>query len=105
MIIANGKLLLDDKPKEILKKSETYNSIYLAIEEKNPTQLKNEILDKKISKDVIVLNNYCVVKTNKSKLLKSNLDEYIKKNKFTLKHYSIGKGSLEEVFMRLTSDE
>ena len=27
MIIANGKLLLDDKPKEILKRSETHNSI------------------------------------------------------------------------------
>ncbi|MBF96330.1 MAG: putative ABC transporter ATP-binding protein YxlF [Alphaproteobacteria bacterium MarineAlpha9_Bin4] len=105
MIISDGRLLLDDKPNEILKKSTSYKSIYIAIEEKNSFDLKNEILNKKISKDVSVRNNQCVIKTNNSKSVKSNLDEFIKKNKFTLKHYSIGKGSLEEVFRRLTSDE
>ena len=101
----NGKLLLDDKPKEILKRSETHNSIYLSVEEKNPAELKKEILDKKISKDVTIANNYCVVKTNNSKFIKKSLDDFIKINKFTMKHYSIGKGSLEEVFRRLTGNE
>ena len=105
MIIANGKLLLDDKPKEILKRSETHNSIYLSVEEKNVSELKKEILEERTFTDVTIIDSHCVIKTNNSKLIKNSLDNFIKKKNFTLKHYSIGKGSLEEVFRRLTSNE
>ena len=44
MIISNGKLLLDEKPKDLLKKSETYNSIFLSVEEKKPIDLKKDII-------------------------------------------------------------
>jgi len=105
MIIANGQILIDDNPSNILKKSDTYNCIYLSVEEKSATELKNEIAEKRISNGAIVKNNFCIVKTNNSKTTKKNIDNFLKKNNFTLKHYSIGSGSLEEVFRRLTGNE
>ena len=105
MIIANGKILIDDKPINILKKSDTHNSVYLSVEEKSATELKNEIVEKRISNEVMVKNNFCMVKINNSRTTKKNIDDFLKKNNFTLKHYSIGSGSLEEVFRRLTGNE
>ena len=53
----------------------------------------------------MVKNNFCMVKINNSRNTKKNIDDFLKKNNFTLKHYSIGSGSLEEVFRRLTGNE
>ena len=105
MIINNGKILIDDKPNEILRKSNTYNSIYLAVEEKNSTELKKNIIENKITDDVKVVESFCVVKTHNSKNIKKKLDAFLKKENLTLKHYTIGKGSLEEVFRRFTENE
>ena len=55
MIISNGKLLLDEKPKDLLKKSETYNSIFLSVEEKKPIDLKKDIIKYKITWKLILL--------------------------------------------------
>ena len=62
MIIANGKILIDDKPINILKKSDTHNSVYLSVEEKSATELKNEIVEKRISNEVMVKNNFAWLK-------------------------------------------
>ena len=105
MIISNGKLLLDEKPKDLLKKSETYNSIFLSVEEKKPIDLKKDIIKYKITMEVDIIDSVCVLKGKKPKLIKNKIDEYIKKNKFTINHYSIGNGNLEEVFRRLTANE
>ena len=105
MIIANGKLLLDEKPKDILKKSDNFNSIFISVEEMKSEELKKNILDLKISDNVKIINNYCVIKIDRSKSFKKKLDTYIKHKNLTLKHYSMGQGSLEEVFRRLTTNE
>ena len=55
--------------------------------------------------DVKIIDSVCVLKGKKLKLIKNKIDEYIKKNKFTINHYSIGNGNLEEVFRRLTANE
>ena len=51
------------------------------------------------------MHNFCVIKEKKTNLIKNKLNDFIKKNKFTINHYSIGNGSLEEVFRKLTADE
>ena len=105
MIISNGKLLLDEKPKDLLKKSETYNSIFLSIEEKKLIDLKKDIIKNKITSEVDIIDSFCVVRGKNPKLIKNKIDDYIKKNKFTINHYSVGNGNLEEVFRRLTANE
>ena len=104
MIISNGKLLLDDKPKELLKKSDSYNSIFISIDEKKSAELKKDIIKNNITQDVKIIDNCCVIKEGKSKLIKKKLNDYIKKNKFTINHYSLGNGNLEDVFRRLTTN-
>ena len=46
MIISKGKLLLDEKPRDLLKKSDTYNSVSISIEEKKTVDLKQILLKK-----------------------------------------------------------
>ena len=55
--------------------------------------------------EVDIIDSVCVFKGKKPKLIKNKIDDFIKKNKFTINHYSIGNGNLEEVFRRLTADE
>ena len=105
MIISKGKLLLDEKPRDLLKKSDTYNSVFISIEEKKTVDLKQILLKNKISNEIEIINNCCVIKEKKSKLIQKKLNDFIKKNKFTINHYSLGSGSLEEVFRKLTADE
>ena len=105
MIIAKGKLLLDEKPRDLLKKSDTYNSVFISIEEKKTLDLKQILLKNKISNKIEIKNNCCVIKEKKPNLIKKKLNDFIKKNKFTINHYSLGSGSLEEVFRKLTADE
>ncbi len=105
MIIADGKVLIDEKPNDILKKSMTHNSIYLSVDGMNASQLKKDLINKNVSKNIKILDSYCVIKTDYSKLAKNKLDNYILKYKIRLKHYSVGKGNFEEVFMRLTNNE
>jgi ABC-2 type transport system ATP-binding protein len=105
MIISKGKLLCDEKPSNLLKKSDTYNSIFISVEESKPVDLKLALLKNKISKEIEIMNNFCVIKEKKPNLIKNKLNDFIKKNKFTINHYSIGNGSLEEVFRKLTADE
>ena len=105
MIIAKGKLLLDEKPNNLLKKSDTYNSIFISIEEKKPVELKQALLKNKITNEIEIMHNFCVIKEKKMNLIKNKLNDFIKKNRFTINHYSIGNGNLEEVFRKLTADE
>ena len=72
MIINNGKILIDDKPNEILRKSSTFNSIYLCCRGKNSTELKKNIIENKITDDVKVIESLHVVKTHNSKNIKKN---------------------------------
>ena len=98
MIISNGKLLLDEKPKDLLKKSETYNSIFLSVEEKKPIDLKKDIIKYKIKWKLILKISVCVLKGKKPKLIKNKIDDFMKKNKFTINHYSIGNGKFRRSF-------
>ena len=105
MIIAKGKLLLDEKPRNLLKKSETYNSIFISIEEKKPSELKQILLKNDFIQAVEIIDNCCVIKEKNSKLINKKINDFIKKNKFTINHYSIGNGNLEEVFRKLTAHD
>ena len=88
MIINNGKILIDDKPNEILKKgSNTYNKvIYLSVEEKI-LELKKNIIENKITDDVKVIESFCVVKTHNSKNIKKIRCLFKKKFNFKALHY------------------
>tara|TARA_B100000902_G_C26622731_1_gene580585 strand:- start:183 stop:326 length:144 start_codon:yes stop_codon:yes gene_type:complete len=46
-----------------------------------------------------------LLKKKKTNLIKNKLNNFIKKNKFTINHYSLGNGNLEEVFRKLTANE
>ncbi len=105
MIIAKGKLLLDEKPRNLLRKSETYNSIFISIEEKKPSELKQILLKNDFIQAVEIIDNCCVIKEKNSKLINKKINDFIKKNKFTINHYSIGNGNLEEVFRKLTAHD
>ena len=105
MIISNGKLLLDDSPSNILKKSKFYNNIVLSIEEKNNLDLKNELLNSGISKKIYIHNDKCVIESIGKKKLKIALQNYIKDRQYTIKHFSTEKGKLEDVFRELTKNE
>ncbi len=105
MIIAKGKLLLDEKPRNLLKKSETYNRIFISIEEKKPSELKQILLKNDFIQAVEIIDNCCVIKEKNSKLINKKINDFIKKNKFTINHYSIGNGNLEEVFRKLTAHD
>ncbi len=105
MIISKGKLLVDDTPNNILKKSKLYNNIYLSVEEKNNTELKNELLKLGITNNIHIENQYCVVRPSGSKKIIKSIQEFIKGKSYTVKHFSSEKGSLEDVFKDLTRHE
>ena len=103
MILSNGKLLIDDTPNNVLKKSQSYNSIFLSVEEKNTSELKKELLDLNRFKNVDVIENKCSVKLFKA-VDSSIVNAFLSKKNYTIKHYSINKGNLEEVFRELTKN-
>ena len=105
MIISKGKLLIDDQPSNILKMSKTYNSLRISIEEKKNDDFKKVLILNRIAKNIDIEDNVCVIKTNNYKQVKNEVNKLIKNQSFTLKHLSVSKGSLEEVFREMTSNE
>ena len=101
MIISNGKLLIDDSPNNVLKKSSSYNNLLISVHEKTANELRKEIMTTNKFKNVDVLGNVCSVKL-KSSSDSIYISEYLLQKKYTIKHYSINKGKLEEVFRELT---
>ena len=105
LIISKGRLLIDDTPSNILKISSAFNNIEIAVEEKNNQELKKLLVSSNIAKQVSIENNLCLIKTNNYKQKKSELDKFLKRHSLTVKHLSISKGNMEEVFREMTSDE
>ncbi len=105
LIISKGRLLIDDTPLNILKISSAFNNIEIAVEEKNNQELKQLLASSNIAKQVSIENNLCLIKTNNYKQKKIELDKFLKINSLTVKHLSISKGNMEEVFREMTSDE
>ena len=105
LIISKGRLLIDDTPSNILKISSAFNNIEIAVEEKNNQELKKLLASSNIAKQVSIENNLCLIKTNNYKQKKSELDKFLKRQSLTVKHLSISKGNMEEVFREMTSDE
>ena len=103
MIISDGKLLVDDKSNNILKKSTSYNSIKISIEELTPSDLKKELTSQNLSNNILTERDVCVIKSKNLKNTKIELDKILKKKNFTINHYSLEKGDLEEVFRSLTT--
>ncbi len=101
MILSNGKLLVDDKPINVLKKSKNYNNILVSIEEKNCKDLKTELLSIGKFDNIEIKDSMCLV-TIKKGIKNFSLTNYFKKQGYTIKHFSINKGDLEEVFQSLT---
>ncbi|MAH89053.1 MAG: multidrug ABC transporter ATP-binding protein [Pelagibacterales bacterium] len=101
MILSNGKLLIDDAPNNVLKKSSSYNNLLISVHEKTANDLRKEIMTINKFKNVKVLGNVCSIKLKNSSDSNS-ISEYINKKKYTIKHFSINKGNLEEVFRELT---
>ena len=101
MILSNGKLLIDDAPNNVLKKSSSYNNLCISVHEKTANELRREILQINKYKNVDVVGNVCSVKINGSSD-SINISKYLYKKKYTIKHYSVNKGNLEEVFRKLT---
>jgi len=101
MILSNGKLLIDDKPSNVLKRSKNYNNTLVAVEEINAKDLRSELLNLGKFDNVEIKDNMCLI--NAKKMSKNfSLTNYFKKQKYTIKHFSVNKGDLDEVFRSLT---
>ena len=101
MILSNGKLLIDDKPSNVLKRSKNYNNTLVAVEEINAKDLRSELLNLGKFDNVEIKDNMCLI--NAKKISKNfSLTNYFKKKKYTIKHFSVNKGDLDEVFRSLT---
>ena len=104
MILSNGKLLIDDTPTNVLKKSSSYNNLLVSVHDKSAIELKKELQTFNNLKYIDVNNNLCSIKL-KSTSDASFLSNYLLKKKYAIKHYSINKGQLDEVFRQLTNTE
>jgi ABC-2 type transport system ATP-binding protein len=101
MILSNGKLLIDDKPSNVLKRSKNYNNTLVAVEEINAKDLRSELLNLGKFDNVEIKDNMCLI--DAKKMSKNfSLTNYFKKQKYTIKHFSVNKGDLDEVFRSLT---
>ena len=101
MILSNGKLLIDDKPSNVLKRSKNYNNTLVAVEEISAKDLRSELLSLGKFDNVEIKDNMCLI--NAKKMSKNfSLTNYLKKQKYTIKHFSVNKGDLDEVFRSLT---
>ena len=101
MILSNGKLLIDDKPSNVLKRSKNYNNTLVAVEEISAKDLRSELLNLGKFDNVEIKDNMCLI--NAKKISKNfSLTNYFKKKKYTIKHFSVNKGDLDEVFRSLT---
>ena len=65
MILSNGKLLIDDKPNNVLKKSNSYNNITVAVEEINGSELKKELVKLNKFHSIDINGNFCSLKLKK----------------------------------------
>jgi ABC-2 type transport system ATP-binding protein len=101
MILSNGKLLIDDKPSNVLKRSKSYNNTLVAVEEISAKDLRSELLSLGKFDNVEIKDNVCMIKVKKMSK-NFSLTNYFKKQKYTIKHFSINKGDLDEVFRSLT---
>jgi ABC-type multidrug transport system ATPase subunit len=101
MILSNGKLLVDDKPVNVLKRSKSYNSILVAVEEISAKDMRSELLSLGKFDNVEIKDNMCLISTKKMSK-NFSLTNYFKKKRYTIKHFSINKGDLDEVFRSLT---
>ena len=101
MILSNGKLLIDDKPSNVLKRSKNYNNTLVAVEEINAKDLRSELLNLGKFDNVEIKDNMCLINAKKNSK-NFSLTNYLKKQRYTIKHFSINKGDLDEVFRSLT---
>lgn len=101
MILSNGKLLIDGKPSNVLKKSKNYNNTLIAVEEISAKDLRSELLGLGKFDNVEIKDNMCLINTKKMSK-NFSLTNYLKKKRYTIKHFSINKGDLDEVFRSLT---
>ena len=93
MILSNGKLLIDDKPSNVLKRSKNYNNTLVAVEEISAKDLRSELLGLGKFDNIEIKDNMCLI--NAKKMSKNfSLTNYLKKQKYTIKHFSINKGDL-----------
>ena len=104
MILSNGKLLIDDTPTNVLKKSSSYNNLLVSVHDKSANELKKELQTLNNFKNIDVNNNLCSIKL-KSTSDATLLSNHLLKKKYAIKHYSINKGQLDEVFRQLTNTE
>ena len=102
MILSEGKLLIDDKPINVLKKSRNYNDLLIAVEEKSSNDLMQELIELNKFKRVEIKDSYCCVTLGNTKN-NTTIINYIKSKGYTVKHLSIDKGNLEDVFHDLTN--
>ena len=58
-----------------------------------------------IAKNISIEGSYCVVRPNGNNKLKNTIQKFVKDKSYTIKHFSIEKGSLEDVFSELTINE
>ncbi len=104
MIISNGKLLIDDTPKNVLKQSNNYNNIILSVKERSNNDFLNELKALKKFNNVGIKDNMCSIKLRKQSDIEF-VNTYLIKKKYSIKHFSINKGSLEDVFRSLTYEK
>ena len=105
MIISNGKLLIDNTPANISRKSKFHNTVHISIEEKSNTELRKELLKLGVSKEIIIESDYCIVRPLGNNLIIKKIQEFIKRKSYTIRHFSSEQGNLEDVFRELTKDE
>ena len=78
-----------------------YNNTLIAVEEMSAKDLRSELLDLGKFDNVEIKDNMCLI--DAKKMSKNfSLTNYFKKQKYTIKHFSVNKGDLDEVFRSLT---
>lgn len=105
MIISKGRLLIDDTPSRILTRSNTHGSISISIKGITSSVLKNYLSKLTDVKEVIIKEGNCLVIPKLINKTKDSIHKLVKKNAWQIEHFSIIKGSLEEIFSSLTLEE
>lgn len=110
VIIANGKLLADGTPEELIARSEDHNAVVLMIDAGMEDAVSKALdgLDtiKSIKRTKGQDGNVCLrIRPKKSALIASDVADIMGKNKFPVREMFVDRGTLDEVFRKITANK
>lgn len=102
IIIANGRIMADNSPEQLKKKSSMYGAIRISVK-----NIKDDMVSelKRISdvKDVLVKDNFVIIYPHKpgADFVKT-ITEYIRDKRWEIGSFFVEEGRLDEVFRKIT---